>query len=1089
MGKSSFDTGVNVADALIGIGVTATLIATGGGLAPVVGGTAGLATLAQFVFARVVKHEQSMAKAIKSVSSEQLPLEWSGAGDPKAQWDAVARQVTELLTREQNVLAAAVNDPYLPDMKQQVMARGGSDLIRRLELGGGGIQIDIARVQLDHAAEYLESMRDGTAPRWQLLWQDLSDIKQTLTSMDGKLDEITAAVAKGDFARYVDDLKSMDDDDYQMLDYRSGMVGYFGRDRELTRLHRFCETSQQPDVLWAAITGPGGTGKSRLALQLCQELGPNWEWLFLEDTFFQNPATAFTNWDYPKHLLIVVDYLTGRAQQVGRWICELAGPPKRSHSIRILLLDRDEFASKEDSDSRLEADNSPYWYRQLTSGSGRRAADLHYREGSGPCVISLSTDESVLSADTMKDILLSIQLPETNTTAKLHRIPESDVTSIIDRLADIDPEHSRPLYLLLVARIWLADPVTAPQNTETREGLLNTIYEHEVSMIQKACEKAGSEFPAETVLDLWAWATATGVVESVLELPEASYAASVRDNSVLPGSFRQFADLVRGCVGSLTVDVVPYTPDIPGEYLTLRRVHSVVQTADSQRFVTSAWTNAPGQFIRFLARACADFGRHTASSFESLLVPGQGLLQPPTGDSDPASSHPHIMYCVGLSKLVGVVAPEVASNALQPLRELHESRRDDEALSIVLSEALFRLSSNVPDLAQEIIEGELKELADQFSDNVEINSWLARGLFTLSVFVPKLAQGIVEGELKVLAGRFPDDAEISLPWALGLVNLSVFVPDLAQEIVGGELAALAGRFPDDAEINLQWARGLYYLSGAMPELARGIVGGELRELAGRFADDAEISLQWARGLANLAATMPELARGIVGGELRELAGRFPDNAEINLPWAIGLLNLSGAMPELMRGIVGGELRELAGRFPDDAEINLRWAKGLFNLSTAVPELAQGIVGGELKVVAGRFPGHAEINLEWAKGLLNVSVNVPELARGIVGGELRELAGRFPEDEAINLQWARGLVTLSMDVPELARGIVGGELRELAGRFPEDEAINLWWARSLISLSLNVPELALGIVGGELAALAARFPGNVEINELLARARS
>jgi hypothetical protein len=104
-----------------------------------------------------------------------------------------------------------------------------------------------------------------------------------------------------------------------ILSYQSGLIGFAGREAELQELKDFC-ASEAP-VSSRAVTASGGTGKTRLAYELCLALNADGrDYHFTRRDFFNSDALQLRNWSYPRDLLLVVDYVATDAQAIGRWL-------------------------------------------------------------------------------------------------------------------------------------------------------------------------------------------------------------------------------------------------------------------------------------------------------------------------------------------------------------------------------------------------------------------------------------------------------------------------------------------------------------------------------------------------------------------------------------------------------------------------------------------------------------------------------------------------------------------------------------------------------------------------------------------------
>ena len=101
-------------------------------------------------------------------------------------------------------------------------------------------------------------------------------------------------------------------------------------------LTSFLESKEQ--FSWWIITGPAGSGKSRLALELCQVIQGEWYAGFL------SRAQSFSEWSHwspSQHTLIIIDYVAGRAIEASDIVLQLAGMRSTlQRPVRVLLVAR-----------------------------------------------------------------------------------------------------------------------------------------------------------------------------------------------------------------------------------------------------------------------------------------------------------------------------------------------------------------------------------------------------------------------------------------------------------------------------------------------------------------------------------------------------------------------------------------------------------------------------------------------------------------------------------------------------------------------------------------------------------------------------
>jgi tetratricopeptide (TPR) repeat protein len=121
------------------------------------------------------------------------------------------------------------------------------------------------------------------------------------------------------------------------LAFSARFTKFLGRKNEKDALGLFFGAKE--NFLWWLVTGPGGTGKSRLALELCREKRAEWYAGFLSKT------EQFKDWSRfrpTRPTLIVMDYVANRAEDVGQILLQLSRASQQfPFPVRVLLLERD----------------------------------------------------------------------------------------------------------------------------------------------------------------------------------------------------------------------------------------------------------------------------------------------------------------------------------------------------------------------------------------------------------------------------------------------------------------------------------------------------------------------------------------------------------------------------------------------------------------------------------------------------------------------------------------------------------------------------------------------------------------------------
>ncbi len=152
-----------------------------------------------------------------------------------------------------------------------------------------------------------------------------------------------------------------------ILDPSRSRLPLIGREAVLADLRGWLV--DEPDISVHALTGKAGTGKTRLAIELCaaidggQEPGEAWAAGFLSPVELEGVAEVYatTAFDWEKSTLLVIDYAGQGRAALGRWLDRLA-TRKLKVKLRILLLER-------------EAPQGFGWWHELTGSALNSAAD------------------------------------------------------------------------------------------------------------------------------------------------------------------------------------------------------------------------------------------------------------------------------------------------------------------------------------------------------------------------------------------------------------------------------------------------------------------------------------------------------------------------------------------------------------------------------------------------------------------------------------------------------------------------------------------------------------------------------------------
>ncbi|MFG6197366.1 tetratricopeptide repeat protein [Nonomuraea sp. JJY05] len=269
----------------------------------------------------------------------------------------------------------------------------------------------------------------GTAPH------DLDAVPATALLGDERFCEL-AGVAPGRLETVAEDVPSViladlltparerlpqDCSDWTLLMARHAVVPFLGRDEQLADLRAW---AAEPAALSIAVlTGRSGTGKTRLAGELCAELAEaGWDTGFLPLDSAAGPLTGRAL-EALRPTLLVVDHPEPSPPLVGELVRRLA-KHGRNPRVRLLLLARD----------LAEAD----WWRRLDTAAGgwlRRLTSTTVQLNAHPLTLAERTDHALAAMKAFAPSRAALPAP-----------PRLD-----------DPEYGLPLHVHLAALLRLCD--------------------------------------------------------------------------------------------------------------------------------------------------------------------------------------------------------------------------------------------------------------------------------------------------------------------------------------------------------------------------------------------------------------------------------------------------------------------------------------------------------------------------------------------------------------------------------------------------------------------------------------------------------
>ncbi len=388
--------------------------------------------------------------------------------------------------------------------------------------------------------------------------------------------------------------------------YKSRFMPFVGRQDAMEHLRAFLE--QKEMLSWEIITGAGGTGKSRLALELCLKYGNLWQAGKLAESDLKN--FSWGEWQPERPTLLVVDY-AGRypneTQRMLRTLLTHSENGKLVHPVRLLLLERD---------ARNDLETS--WYRQFQGGEADNFE--HHRFNS----IEQGLEPYELSALEQKDLQTIIEhyaltRPEGQEPAiSVEEMPQAQEAFF----TDLDDQFHRPLFAALYG-----DALGAHGQGRKWDhtALLKDVVGRELRIWDERCKRSPDSEQALQDRNLVALATMTGGLE--WQRFNKTNPELKNDFPQDPQAIRRYALLCGSKECDLSKPLPTWEPDLLGEFFVLEHFRQNHDLNPIPKFRDAAWLHNPKNMCDFLFRAFTDY-----FSKESFVPTIENLVQCPKSE-------------------------------------------------------------------------------------------------------------------------------------------------------------------------------------------------------------------------------------------------------------------------------------------------------------------------------------------------------------------------------------------------------------------------------------------------------------------------
>lgn len=372
--------------------------------------------------------------------------------------------------------------------------------------------------------------------------------------------------------------------------FSNGTLKFCGRAVELSQLDTFLDSDAQ--IKWWAITGQGGSGKSRLAFELLHRKRIDWYGFFLNNSVEKDNVDTFIPFN---DTIIIIDYVKGNEKHIAEIVSLLIDKyTQSSYKLRLLFLERDNLLL------------SGSWFQALEDGFdySHRATfnDAEYNQN------MISKEHRFLYLDDLDDCAVLDLICAICERKELPKDKARDKKLKEDYSRKFEQLKFRPLFLQIYIESWIDNGCIAVEY-KNYKSMIESVVKREQERLLHIFENDISTVNALIRLIIRA-SISDGIEVNKLSLIYPEEWALVR-NFVSGHSFagKQRIEYLQTILsdaehGITASDLLrPLYPDLIKEFMFIYYLD-----VDSMLSVSEElWENNPNEFNTFLSRCIADF--------------------------------------------------------------------------------------------------------------------------------------------------------------------------------------------------------------------------------------------------------------------------------------------------------------------------------------------------------------------------------------------------------------------------------------------------------------------------------------------------
>ena len=858
------------------------------------------------------------------------------------------------------------------------------------------------------------------------------------------LEELLRGIDPDSYHMYMLSKETKPDADADPFVYTTMASGFFGREKEMKALREFVDSTH--DFRWWGIIGDGGQGKSRLSLELENELKKeNWQVIRLERCQYNSLQSINKELEKAEKNFIIADYGMCYAEMLGEWMRSLIN--WKYGKVRVLILERKNTNDKLDQII-------------IQQGNG-------LRENCWDAMMELQSIG--------EDALIKVMQAYAHYRGKTLSEDQEDV--LLKTLKQIDEGLERPLFALFLTDA-LCDGKD-PKNWD-RKRVLEEVLIREDRIIKQNMINASDDVSrnnADSVLNKAInplRLIATFSMDIALDSLAKNYADKWDCFSNRFPSCHHESDELKSLlskIGILKNDMIEaLRPDLLGEFFVLSHIDEIMPQLFCNNWIEDIEKDG------FIGRLVYDYSDEI-KNYPFLI---RTILEVEPDSIGSAYGLSNILFYLSATKL------RESKELTNKTMILCDKYKDNQLIAYYCSMIFVNLSYGRSTEEAEKMIARIRRLAEQHTTNERFVEIWAYSLYNLSCDQSCEEAKKTIATIQQLTEQYPINEDIAEMLARSLYNLSCDQSCTEVEKTIARIQRLVEMHPTNATIAEKLAQSLVNLCrDQSPQEIERIVT-RIRQLAEQHSNNEGIAEALTKGLFILSINQipAELEKTIK--HIQQQAERYPANEVIAVGLAKSLLHLSYDQSPQEAEKTIERIQWLLDQHPINEGIAEALANGLLKLSLdQSPEIAERTIE-RIQWLSDQHPASEGIAAVLTNGLIVLSLDQsPEKVEKTIE-RIYRLLDQYPANEDYAEVLTRGLFELSLNQsPEDAEKTIA-RIQQLADQYPANETIAEELTRSLFKLCSNLPYERLEKTIVRIQQLAEQHPTNEDIALRLAR---